>query len=102
MRLTSGHKGAIFDKNIKKTGNPRYLGTKQENNLLSKLIKCGRWKLHSSETEIDAQACNALQCVVWIKRDLKKYILRNSFFFLLNYPLIWIGLKFNGNIFVRK
>ena len=58
MRPTSGHKQTIFTKYFVRTGIPRYLGTKQQNYLFTKVTKYGKRKLHSFESEMDAQACN--------------------------------------------
>ena len=55
---TVGQKQIIFTKYFVRTGNPRYLGEKQNTILFTKLTKHGRGKLHSIEPEIDAQACN--------------------------------------------
>ena len=41
-----------------KTGNIRRIGKQQNDSLFTKVTKYWRWKLHSFETEIDAQACN--------------------------------------------
>ena len=59
-RPTSGHKQTIFFKikYLVKTVSPRYLKTKQKNDLFTKVAKDGRRKLQSFETEMDAQACN--------------------------------------------
>ena len=54
----SGHKQTIFTKYFVRTGNPRYLGKKQNTSLFTILTKYGRGKLNSFETEIDAQAYN--------------------------------------------
>ena len=40
------------------TGNPRYLGTKQENYFYSNVTQYWGWKLQSFDTKIDLQACN--------------------------------------------
>ena len=48
----------FFTKYFVRTGNPWYLGEKQNTKLFTALTKHGRGKLHSIVTEIDAQACN--------------------------------------------
>ena len=58
MRPASGHNQTIFTKYIVKTGNPRYLGKKNNTKLFTKFTKHLRGKLLSFETEIDVQACN--------------------------------------------
>ena len=50
MRSSSGQKQIIFTKYFVRTGNPRYLGEKQNTKLFTKLTTHGRGKLHSIET----------------------------------------------------
>ena len=61
----------LFYKIFVRTGNPRYLGEKPNISFFTKFTKYGRGKLHSFETEIDAQACN----VSYIYLETTIYIL---------------------------
>ena len=81
LRLPSGRKQTIFffTNYFVRTGNPRYLGTKQKNKLSTKVTKYVSWKLSSSETEIDAQACNVLYLFKRFPTENLSFVLTNLF-----------------------
>ena len=60
----------MFTKYLVRTGIPRYLGPKQNNNVFTKVTKYGRWELYSFETEIDAQACNESVTEVFVEQPM--------------------------------
>ena len=93
-----------------KTGNPRYLGTKQNTNLFTDVNKCGRWKFYSFETEIEAQACNVSYLCTYclstltitilpIQYSTVKYIIK---FLKVMYTVLTVQfIFFNQEYFVR-